>query len=81
MHSFSWSFMMMIIPTIYYLLINGNIDYKYTLTIFLFGINILIHALIDNMKANKKSINLATDQNIHILQIIWTWCILVVINY
>ena len=81
MYSFSWSFMMMIIPTIYYLLINGNIDYKYTLIIFLFGINILIHALIDNMKANKKSINLATDQNIHILQIIWTWCILVVINY
>lgn len=39
------------------------------------GINLLIHALVDDFKANKFKINLIVDQSIHFVQIIVTWCI------
>lgn len=42
-------------------------------------INILIHAMVDNEKANKKSINLIQDQLIHFSQVFITfiiWCII-----
>lgn len=39
------------------------------------GVNLAIHAFIDDMKANKKKINLIADQSIHFVQIIVTWCI------
>ena len=34
--------------------------------------NIIIHAFIDDLKANKKKINLITDQSIHFIQILLT---------
>lgn len=39
------------------------------------GINLVIHAIVDDLKANKKKINLVVDQNIHLVQIFVTWCI------
>lgn len=39
------------------------------------GANLAIHAVVDDLKANKKKINLITDQSIHFVQIIVTWCI------
>lgn len=39
------------------------------------GVNLTIHAVVDNLKANKKKINLIADQSIHFVQIIVTWCI------
>lgn len=39
------------------------------------GVNLAIHAVVDDLKANKKKINLIADQSIHFVQIIVTWCI------
>ena len=36
----------------------------------------MVHAKIDNEKANKHTINLMVDQSLHLLQIICTWIIL-----
>ena len=38
-------------------------------------VNTVIHAIVDDMKANKKKINLITDQNIHFEQILVTWLV------
>lgn len=67
MHSFSWSFMVMLVPTVYAILFD---DVWYPL---LFVGNVLIHMFVDDLKANKRRINLIQDQSIHMLQILWTW--------
>ena len=41
----------------------------------LLGVNLAIHAIVDDLKANKHKINLIADQSIHFVQIIVTWCI------
>ena len=64
MHSFSWSFMIML-PSI--------ITKSFIWWIFL--INLIMHFIVDHLKANLLKINLITDQAIHILQIILTWLI------
>ena len=69
MHSFSWSFMI-ILP---FILIGVN---QYAIVISI-AINTIIHAFIDDLKANKKRINLVQDQAIHILQILLTWFVIV----
>lgn len=71
MHSFSWSFMIMLPIFIYY-------DFKITfLCILFFILNILIHAFTDNMKANMLKINLIEDQIIHMFQILITYLFLI----
>ena len=66
MHSFSWSFMVML-PIAFSLSFDVNV---------LFGIvfvsNVAIHAFTDDLKANKKKINLWVDQIIHLTQIVIT---------
>lgn len=42
-------------------------------------LNTIIHALIDDMKANQHMINLIQDQTIHILQIFVTWLYVVLV--
>lgn len=42
--------------------------------IIAFIINMSIHAIIDDLKANRKKINLIVDQAIHIVQIVATFC-------
>lgn len=72
MHSISWAFSIMA----FLVLITNSLD-----NIVVYGIfitNILIHAIVDDLKANKKKINLIADQSIHMIQIIVTW--LIVIN-
>ena len=66
MHSFSWSFMIML-PIVYTM--SFDVD---PLFILVFGINVTIHAITDDAKANKKSINLWMDQIIHMVQIVAT---------
>lgn len=69
-HSFSWTFMIML-PIAIVLHFNiGN-------WIFAYIINMVIHAYVDNLKANKHKINLIIDQLIHIIQIIITWLIFI----
>ena len=66
MHSFSWTFMIML-PLMYV------VDFKVNpFLLFMFVSNVLMHAIIDNLKANKKFINLWQDQLIHIHQIVVT---------
>lgn len=50
-----------------------------TLIVAAYVFNIIIHAFVDNLKANALRINLVTDQLIHILQIIFTWLVFVII--
>lgn len=72
MHSFSWSFMTMI-PIVAFTVLSGielNIDY-----LIPYLVNTIIHALVDDAKANKKWINLVEDQYAHLLQIFITWAI------
>ena len=38
----------------------------------IFGLNVIIHTIIDNEKANKFRINLWVDQLIHLVQILGT---------
>lgn len=70
MHSFSWTFMMMLAPTLYVIIFGGH---YYPLV---FVLNIIIHMITDNMKANKKEINLIQDQLIHLAQISATFLVL-----
>lgn len=74
-HAFSWTFMIMIIPVLY-TMHSTNYITEIMIIIF-FIINMIIHAIIDNLKANKLSINLIEDQIVHIIQIFMTWVIFV----
>ena len=71
MHSFSWSFMIML-PLAFKL--DFNIGFVYVVMLLY---NLTIHALIDNLKANKKAINLWQDQIVHLIQIVITFLILI----
>lgn len=66
MHSMSWS-IMLLVPAMFLLNVNGYALFG------IFVVNALIHYHVDNLKANKKQINLMFDQTIHIMQIIATW--------
>lgn len=72
MHSFSWAFMIML-PVAF--LMNFNIKFDFAM---LFVWNVIIHAVTDDAKANRKKINLIQDQMVHILQVIATFLCLVV---
>ena len=67
-HSFSWTFMIML-PIAFAL--NFNIG----LWVIAYIVNMIIHAIVDDLKANKMKINLVVDQTIHIVQIVITWLI------
>ena len=73
-HSFSWTFCIHIPYFIYMAYLNKSFY------IFLFIVNIIIHAIVDNLKANAKKINLIEDQLIHLLQILITWFYLFIIK-
>ena len=77
-HAFSWTFMIMLIPTIYTYFNPNELIYK--MYVFVFCFNWVIHCIIDDCKANKKNINLIQDQLIHILQIVITWIVFIAIR-
>lgn len=72
MHSFSWTFSIMLVPTIY-IIINGGVWNP-----MLFVGNLLTHMLVDDLKANRKKINLIQDQTLHMVQIVWMWFCMVI---
>lgn len=73
-HAFSWTFMIMLPITVTMIIQNNYIN---TIYIVYFIMNWMLHAVIDHLKANKKTINLVVDQSCHILQIVVTWIRLV----
>lgn len=66
MHSFSWAFMIMLPIMIYTMANNCFSVWFYVIALV---INTIIHTFVDNLKANARKINLATDQGIHMIQI------------
>lgn len=70
MHAFSWSFMIML-P----IMIISRFTVSWIFVV-VFVVNLLVHAFVDDLKANKKKINLWQDQLIHMLQIIITFAVL-----
>ena len=67
MHSISWTFMIMLPAA-------ANVDFKVTgLFLCVFVLNAAFHGLVDHLKANEKTINLVTDQCLHIIQILVTF--------
>ena len=72
-HAFSWTFMVML-PIF--------IVSKFQIDVFMclvFLANWIIHAVVDDLKANKKKINLIQDQVIHLVQIFVTFILLGVV--
>ena len=67
MHSLSWSFCIML-PTVALRGFAWNADVT-----ALFTFNIVVHAVVDDAKANRRKINLITDQAIHLVQILITF--------
>ena len=72
-HSISWS-IMVFLPILIYSLYN-QIDLNWFYLVL--PINLIVHAIIDDLKANKFKINLIIDQSIHFIQIFITWLIFV----
>lgn len=70
MYATSWS-IMILVPLML------MCDVPDTLLITLFAINMIVHAVVDNLKANMGKINLFTDQIIHMWQIIITFYVAV----
>ena len=66
-HAFSWS-VMISLP----IFIADNFEPTWLVYLFLVY-NAVIHAVIDNAKANLRKINLITDQCLHFAQILMTW--------
>ena len=69
-HSFSWSFMIMLPIAV---ILHFNVGWW----LIAYIINMVIHAFVDNLKANKLKINLVIDQLVHIVQIVVTWMIFI----
>ena len=67
-HAFSWAFMI----TLPFILSKTG-DLWVTISVLL---NACIHFIVDDLKANKKKINLIQDQAVHFAQIMLTWAIL-----
>lgn len=71
-HSFSWAFMILL-PLMIYMFVNNCFSISFYITSLI--INIIIHAVTDNLKANKLTINLIIDQSIHLIQILISYFI------
>ena len=66
MHSLSWSFMIML-PIAFANGLNIGMNFAFVLIA-----NTILHGIVDDLKANRKKINLIIDQSIHLLQIVAT---------
>lgn len=75
-HAMSWAFMIHV-PLIVYVLLSKSINVEifgdWLIVSFIF--NSVIHATIDDLKANQHKINLIQDQIIHIVQITLTFLV------
>ena len=80
MHSFSWAFMIMLVPSVYTLITTTNINNASLAIALVFLANLCIHMVVDNSKANLKKINLVQDQLNHLAQILITWVAFVVLG-
>ena len=68
-HAFSWTFMVMLPIAVTSYTLSG-------LFYVVFIVNVIIHAVTDNVKANEKRISLVADQLIHVGQVVGTFVVL-----
>ena len=73
-HSFSWAFSINL-PVLVYALFFQILPTIILPYFVLLVINMIIHCIVDNLKANKLKINLLTDQIIHLIQVLISWFI------
>ena len=76
-HGMSWSFMIMLPCNIYSLIYKPNSLYYFIPLAFTY--NVFIHCWIDNLKCNRHTINLITDQICHLIQIVATFLIFLIL--
>ena len=69
-HSAMWG-ILIFIPLIFW----WNVEYYIGWVWLALPANVAMHAVVDDLKANKKAINLWQDQLIHLAQIVITWLI------
>lgn len=76
-HAFSWAMMIHVPWFILFYLTSYTLPWPIIISIIL---NTVIHFIIDNEKANRYTINLITDQLLHVAQIILTavWMISII---
>lgn len=73
MHAFSWTFMIMLPIAI-------GLKFAFSwFYIIVFVVNTTVHAVVDDLKANKFKTNLIQDQSIHMVQIVVTYIMFLVI--
>lgn len=70
-HAFSWTCSIHIPVLIYCLATHTHKDAIVYVVVFIF--DWVVHAIVDNAKANQHKINLIQDQIIHFMQIFLTW--------
>lgn len=75
-HAFSWSMMIHLPILVYY---NFDMGAQWEFFIFMIISQFLVHAFIDNAKANWKAINLTYDQITHVYQIGLSWMLLIIL--
>ena len=79
-HSFEWAFMILIPVFIYWSKSEMNYFNENLIQILIvMFLNTIIHAFVDNLKANELIINLIEDQMIHLIQIFVTWFVLIMV--
>lgn len=71
-HGFSWAFMIMLPVAIFK---KFDLGYLY----IAYPVNMVIHCIVDDLKANKHKINLLADQTIHFMQIVITFWAFIII--
>lgn len=76
MHGFSWAFMVHL-PVLFYNYFVRPDGTLFNVVFIMIVSQGMCHAVIDNLKANEKDINLIIDQMLHIIQIIAVWVPLV----
>ena len=76
-HAFSWTFMVHSPLLVYSVIFCVEINLIVFLTSFL--ANLIVHAVVDNLKANKNRINLIHDQIAHITQIVSIWLAFIIL--
>ena len=75
-HSIHWCFCIMLPSLIYGTIYTQNLTLFGFLSAIVFIINVVIHSIVDDLKANQHKTNLLQDQFIHLTQIIVTVCFL-----
>ena len=73
-HALSWS-IMITLPILFVSAWNPH----WAIYLML-GVNVAIHAIVDDLKANRHKINLACDQFVHVMQIHLTWLVWLIVR-